>query len=136
MMKASQVLETCLYAEDLESAKHFYSEILGLALHAESPDRHVFFRCGQAMILLFNPSATATKHPGLDVPTHGARGPGHCCFAVTDSEMMEWKDHLERKGVPLEQEIAWPQGGQSIYFRDPAGNSLEFATRRVWGLPE
>ncbi|MGN6582964.1 MAG: glyoxalase/bleomycin resistance/extradiol dioxygenase family protein, partial [Rhizobiaceae bacterium] len=25
-------------------------------------------------------------------------------------------------------------GGRSIYFRDPAGNSIEFAEPRIWGL--
>jgi catechol 2,3-dioxygenase-like lactoylglutathione lyase family enzyme len=29
-----------------------------------------------------------------------------------------------------------PRGGRSFYFRDPAGNSLELATPRIWGLPE
>jgi catechol 2,3-dioxygenase-like lactoylglutathione lyase family enzyme len=25
-------------------------------------------------------------------------------------------------------------GGRSIYFRDPSGNSLEFAEPRIWGI--
>jgi len=31
-------------------------------------------------------------------------------------------------------DFEWPQGGRSIYFRDPAGNSLEFAEPRIWRL--
>jgi catechol 2,3-dioxygenase-like lactoylglutathione lyase family enzyme len=38
--------------------------------------------------------------------------------------------------VAIEQEMDWPRGGRSFYFRDPAGNSLELATPKIWGLPE
>jgi len=34
--------------------------------------------------------------------------------------------------VPIESELSWPQGGQSLYVRDPAGNSVELATRSTW----
>ena len=35
-------------------------------------------------------------------------------------------------GVPIEAEIAWPQGGHSLYVRDPASNSVELATPSIW----
>ena len=38
--------------------------------------------------------------------------------------------------MTIEQEVDWPRGGRSFYFRDPAGNSLELATPRIWGLPD
>jgi len=47
----------------------------------------------------------------------------------------EWKKHLADHGVEIEKEVEWPKGGKSIYFRDPAGNSVELATRGLWGLP-
>ena len=37
-------------------------------------------------------------------------------------------------GVEIEVDYLWPGGGRSIYFRDPAGNSLEFAEPSIWGL--
>jgi catechol 2,3-dioxygenase-like lactoylglutathione lyase family enzyme len=37
--------------------------------------------------------------------------------------------------VAMEDEVAWPAGGKSVYFRDPAGNSVELVTPGVWGLP-
>ena len=43
-------------------------------------------------------------------------------------------DHVAAHGVGIESTVEWPQGGRSIYFRDPAGNSLEFAEARIWGL--
>jgi catechol 2,3-dioxygenase-like lactoylglutathione lyase family enzyme len=34
----------------------------------------------------------------------------------------------------IEAEVEWPKGGRSIYFRDPSGNSLEFAESKIWNL--
>jgi hypothetical protein len=39
-----------------------------------------------------------------------------------------------QRGVEIESDFLWPSGGRSIYFRDPAGNCLEFADPRIWGL--
>jgi catechol 2,3-dioxygenase-like lactoylglutathione lyase family enzyme len=68
------------------------------------------------------------------VPPHGARGPGHLCFRAAGAELDAWRGRLEAAGVAIESAFDWPQGGRSIYFRDPAGNSLEFAEPRIWGL--
>ena len=67
---------------------------------------------------------------------HGTHGPGHACFAVAEDDLDGWKARLRAADVAIEQEMVWPRGGRSFYFRDPAGNSLELATPRIWGLPE
>jgi catechol 2,3-dioxygenase-like lactoylglutathione lyase family enzyme len=36
--------------------------------------------------------------------------------------------------VEIEADFHWPAGGRSIYFRDPSGNSLEFAEPKIWNL--
>jgi catechol 2,3-dioxygenase-like lactoylglutathione lyase family enzyme len=135
-MSATQidhVLETVLYVDDLDVAERFYGEILGLQVDSRQHGVFVFFRCGAGMLLLFEPSAAAS---GRRVPAHGAKGPGHACFAVPESTLEAWQARLVAAGVAIEQEIEWPRGGRSFYFRDPAGNSLELATPRIWGLPE
>ena len=89
------------------------------------------------MLLLFNAEATGmppAPDARLPVPPHGARGQGHLCFAATADEIERWKAALEAKGVAIEADFEWPNGGRSIYFRDPSGNSLEFAEPRIWGL--
>ncbi|MCI0362049.1 MAG: VOC family protein [Planctomycetaceae bacterium] len=136
--KLAHVLESCLYAGDLEAAERFYAEVLGLTLHGKQPGRHLFFRCGDRMILLFNPaeSSKPATHNGLDVPVHGTTGPGHLCFAVHEASLPAWPAHLAGHGVAIEKIIDWPGGGRSLYFRDPAGNSLELATPRIWGIGE
>ncbi|HEU4564764.1 MAG TPA: VOC family protein [Gemmatimonadaceae bacterium] len=128
------VLETALYAEDLDAAERFYAGVIGLERFARVEGRHVFFRCGRAVLLVFDPRAT--ERPGGEVPPHGARGPGHLAFAVREEEIPAWRDRLARLGVEVEREISWPRGGRSIYLRDPAGNSVELATPALWGMEE
>ena len=57
-MRPDAVLETALYASDLDAAEGFYGGVLGLPRVAPVGERHVFFRLGGAMLLVFNPAAT------------------------------------------------------------------------------
>ncbi|KRB58736.1 bleomycin resistance protein [Rhizobium sp. Root708] len=130
------MLETALYAGDLDKAEAFYEGILGLSKISRSGDRHVFFRCGPGVLLIFNPDETIKPpSPGsLLVPPHGTTGAGHACFRVSGENLDAMADRLKSAGVAIESEVTWPQGGRSIYFRDPDGNSLECAEARIWGI--
>ncbi|MBL8584068.1 MAG: VOC family protein [Rhizobiaceae bacterium] len=141
--QVSAILEAALYVTDLDAAEAFYSGVLRLERIAKVPGRHVFFRCGKTIVLLFDAEATRQPPPPdtrLPVPPHGAFGQGHLCFAATAQEIDAWKALLEGHGVTIEADFEWPSltegssGGRSIYFRDPDGNSLEFAEPRIWGL--
>ena len=90
------------------------------------------------MVLLFNPLASreASLVAGTPIPLHGAFGAGHAAFAASEADLSAWRARLESHAVAIEQTIDWPGGGRSLYFRDPAGNSLEFATPRIWGIAE
>jgi catechol 2,3-dioxygenase-like lactoylglutathione lyase family enzyme len=133
-MQPRAILESALYADDLDAAEAFYTGILGLTVIRKAPGRHVFFRIGPGILLLFNPAATEkpSANPALPVPAHGARGPGHLCLAATRANIALWRDRLTAAGVAIEAEFDWPGGARSLYFRDPAGNSLEFAEPRLW----
>lgn len=139
-MKPGAILEAALYAGDLDAAEAFYGGVLGLERVLRAGDRHVFFRCGGAILLIFNPAETAKPPSGpLPVPAHGAQGPGHLCFSATAAEIDAWHAALEAAHVAVEADFRWPNGARSIYFRDPAGNSLEFAEPRLWfeeGAPQ
>jgi catechol 2,3-dioxygenase-like lactoylglutathione lyase family enzyme len=134
LLHAREVLETCLYVDDLAAARRFYTEVLGLTVFEEQPDRHLFLRCGGGMLLLFLPDASQAA--GGMLPAHGAHGPGHVAFAASDEELARWPEHLRAHGVAIEKTVDWPHGARSLYFRDPAGNSLEFAPPRLWGCDE
>lgn len=132
------ILESALYAGDLDAAEAFYGGKLGLALIAREGGRHAFFRCGPGVLLVFNPAATAVPpdpDARLAVPPHGARGPGHLAFRADPPGLDAWRARLAQAGVAIEAEVDWPRGGRSLYFRDPAGNSLEVAEARIWDGP-
>lgn len=135
-MQPDGILETVLYAPDLAVTEAFYSDILGLVPFQKQADRQLFYRCGNQVLLMFN--ADATRHlpkPGaLPVPPHGMTGEGHVCFRASAADIEIWKTRLQSKGVAIESDFVWPSGGRSIYFRDPAGNCLEFAEPKIWGL--
>jgi catechol 2,3-dioxygenase-like lactoylglutathione lyase family enzyme len=137
-MQLDRILETVLYCPDLPAATAFYRDVLGLTPAIEPTERHAFFRCGSGMLLLFSPEITrrADVVPaiGAPLPEHGASGHGHMAFAVSSEQFDAYKAQLAARGVAIEQEVAWPQGGRSLYFRDPAGNCLEFATPDIWGV--
>jgi catechol 2,3-dioxygenase-like lactoylglutathione lyase family enzyme len=136
-MTPTAILESALYVSDLAAAEAFYGDLLGLARIGKVEGRHVFFRCGAGVLLLFNADATQVPPAPaarLPVPPHGARGPGHLCFSASAEEIERWKAGLSAKGVAVEADFEWPNGGRSIYFRDPSGNSLEFAEPRIWGF--
>ncbi len=135
-MRPSGILETVLYAQDLDRCEQFYADVLGLTAFAKAPGRHLFYRCGDQVLLIFNPEATKVPPAAgaLPVPPHGMVGEGHLCFRASASEISAWRAALEAKGVAIEADFEWPGGGRSIYFRDPAGNCLEFAEPRIWQL--
>ena len=130
------ILETVLYARDLAAIEAFYRRVLGLEPFAAAAGRHVFYKCGKQMLLIFKPIVTCrVPAPGaLPVQAHGAEGQGHVCFGAASDEITQWRSKLNTLGIAIEADFTWPGGGRSIYFRDPAGNCLEFAEPRILGL--
>ncbi len=133
MRPIARVLETILYVDDLDAAEGFYRDVLGLNLYSKKEGLFAFFRGEDAMVLLFEPNAAAKN---TAIPAHGAHGPGHVCFAMAEADLESWKDHLTAHDVEIERDVTWPNGAKSFYFRDPAGNSLELATPKIWGFSE
>ena len=106
-MKVLRILETALYVRDLVEAKSFYSKIPGIEFMSEVPERHVFFRCGDTILLLFNAKQTS-KNPGKIngsiVPCHGADGVGHIAFEIDGIEFKQFKKFLTKNGITIESE--------------------------------
>jgi ubiquinone/menaquinone biosynthesis C-methylase UbiE/catechol 2,3-dioxygenase-like lactoylglutathione lyase family enzyme len=125
------VVETALYADDLDAAAAFYSNVLGLTLIDKEAGRHVFFRVGGGDVLLIFKAETTLR--GDTLPAHGAKGPGHFALGIDAGDYEAWRRRLTDAGVAIEREVTWPPGGRSFYFRDPAGNAAELVTPGVWG---
>lgn len=134
-MKITGIIETCLYATDLKQVKLFYMKLPGIRLLSEEEGRHLFFKAGGQMLLIFNPghtSAEQTEVNGSIIPLHGCNGEGHVAFAINQQDVDLWKAFLADEQIPIESEVRWPTGTVSLYFRDPAGNSLEVVSPELW----
>ena len=93
------------------------------------------FRCQESILLIFDPRHTEKERVVINqgaIPFHGSRGAGHMAFRVAKNDLEVWRHHFRAAGVSIESEVSWPKGAHSIYFRDPAGNSLELATPDMW----
>ena len=132
MPPIEHLVEAGIYTDDLDQAEAFYHDILCLEVLTKKPGRHVFFQVGNSVLLIFRPEATSK---GGFLPLHGTEGPGHFALGIPTESFDEWKKHLADHGVEIEKAVEWPGGGKSLYFRDPAGNSVELVTRGLWGLP-
>lgn len=89
MNDIQHLVEAALYVDDLDRAEMFYRDVLGLTVIGKVGGRHVFFRVGASVLLLFNAEET-----------------------------------LKGENLNGVKEVEWPKGGKSLYFRDPAGNSV------------
>ena len=112
------LLEAALYARDLRAAETFYRDVLGLRVIESQSGRHVFFRSGETVLLVFNPEQTSGETVligGQAIPKHGTQGAGHVAFTIADRTLTTWRNYLRHTAVEIESEIDWPQGGHSIY---------------------
>jgi catechol 2,3-dioxygenase-like lactoylglutathione lyase family enzyme len=123
-----RIYETVLYADDLAAVRNFYRDVLGLRSVGDPGELAATFRLDDGgMLLFFAPQLSS--QPGRPVPSHGTTGAGHVAFSV--QRLDDWRDRLRAGGVDIEQEVEW-DGGRSIYFRDPAGNSVELVEGDIW----
>ena len=124
-----------LYADDPDACADFYIRLFGFADQRRVKGRFAFLRGETQMLLIFNPGPSSDPARQSGIPAHGAQGPGHICFRAEDAaDLARWRDRLTSLAIPLEHEHDWPGGGRSLYLRDPAGNSVEIAEARIWGL--
>jgi catechol 2,3-dioxygenase-like lactoylglutathione lyase family enzyme len=121
-MKVKKIKETCLYVHNLERARNFYQSILELPMIGYVPGKHVFFRAGSSVLLLFNPDDSKTKK---SPPPHYGGGKQHIAFEVSDAEYENTKIWIASKGIQITDTVIWESGKESFYFADSEGNVLE-----------
>lgn len=71
-VRARRIFETSLYGPDLDELEAFYRRVIGLERIARFGGRGVALRCGDEVLLLFDPDQSAEADG--PVPPHGARG--------------------------------------------------------------
>ncbi len=136
MPKLSGIIETALYVDDLDRARTFYEEVLGLSALTSDSRFLAFDVGGRSVLLLFRRGLTLeTLHlPGGTIPPHDGSGPLHMAFAIAAAELPAWEERLGEHNVAIEGRTDWPRGGKSIYFRDPDHHLLELVTPGVWAI--
>lgn len=138
------ILETVLYATDLDACRAFYVDVVGLKTLNDARPRGLSFRvpgvssskgeAARTVLLIFDPRET--QKPGPNVPGSGSFGPGHTCFRIDPNHYDAWKAHLLAHHLPIEREVTWPSGVKSLYTRDPGHNSVEFMAGDDWARYE
>ena len=137
-MKFRKIVETCIYSYELEKMKNFYVNTIGLELISEETGRHIFLKVGKSMLLIFNPRNTMIKSNSI-FPIHGAITPPaiiHFALEIEKQDYVNSKKMLKQNNIEIEKEIIWKKGTQSMYFRDPIGNLVEFITRDSWPVED
>ncbi len=118
--------EVSVYVTDIDAAEAWYCRVLGLETVGKG-ESFCFLRAGddavlrQRVILFVAERTVQQARP----PSHGAMGPVHVALGARFEDLDLFRQALAEAGVPIEQEITWPSGDHSIYFRDLDGNSIE-----------
>ncbi len=130
MTKFLKIKETCLYVNDLEKSRDFYTNKLGLQEISYLPDKHLFLRAGMSVLLIFNPEDSKNKK---SPPAHFGSGKQHFAFEVQMDFYEVAKAQILSNGIIIIDEVTWPSGAQSFYFNDPEGNVLEIVPEKgIW----
>jgi len=98
--------------QDIQRAKRFYGETLGLELESEG-ESDIEFRCGQVTLDVFDPSSIGQPF---------AVSPAGLALRVEDVDAV--RAELERKGVVFDGETIVTGVCKQAWFKDPDGNAL------------
>ena len=128
------LLETSLYVADLERSRAFYVGLFGFEPML-ADDRMIALAVpAEGVLLLFRVggSREPSRTPQGVIPAHDGHGTQHLCFGIPVLELETWAKHLADRDIPIESRMTWPNGGTSLYFRDPDDHSIEVATPGLW----
>lgn len=134
MPRLNRIVETALYVDDLERARDFYEEKLGLAPLLKTKTLFAYDVGESSVLLLFLRGASLKTQSSGDgsIPPHDGNGPLHIAFAIDAGELAAWEARLNQLGIAVEGHMRWDRGSKSLYFRDPDGHMLELVTPGLW----
>jgi catechol 2,3-dioxygenase-like lactoylglutathione lyase family enzyme len=118
MIEAIGIDHIVLHVSDVEQAKKFYTDVLGMSVYREN-DRQVFLHAGQQGVALFKKTGDAPFMTGNDL--------NHLALTVTSGTYEALKGELEKHGVAV---TGRPGEDRCIYFRDPDGHRLQLMIPR------
>jgi catechol 2,3-dioxygenase-like lactoylglutathione lyase family enzyme len=117
MIQATGVDHVVLHVNDVQRAKKFYTEVLGMTAYRENRGQ-VFLHAGSQGVALFKKAGDAPLAAGNDL--------NHLALNVEGGTYETLKAELERQGVAV---TGRPGDDRCIYFRDPDGHRLQLMVR-------
>jgi catechol 2,3-dioxygenase-like lactoylglutathione lyase family enzyme len=98
--------------QDIQRAKKFYGETLGLPIESEG-DNDMEFRLGQVTLDVFNPESIGQEF-----------APSPAGIAIRVPDVATARADLEAKGVTFDGDIVDTGVCHFAFFKDPDGNAL------------
>jgi catechol 2,3-dioxygenase-like lactoylglutathione lyase family enzyme len=135
-MHVGGILETALHVADPFRSAEFYRRLFGFDVLLESERLVALNVACKNVLLLFREGATSEPFSvdGGVIPSHGGSGHLHLAFAILAEDVEAWRHRLGSEGIIIESVVDWPEGGQSLYFRDPDNHLVELATPGIWPI--
>ena len=111
-MQVEHVDFVSVLTQDLQRAKRFYTEVVGLEVETEG-DSDLELRCGQVTLDVFDPSSIGQPF---------APSPAGLALRVPDVDAA--RAELEAKGIEFDGETIETSVCKQAWFKDPDGNAL------------
>ena len=116
-MNVERVDFVSFLTQDLQRAKRFYTDVLGLEIETEG-ESDLELRCGQVTLDIFNPSSIGQ-----------AFAPCPAGLALRVSDVDAARAELEGKGVQFDGDTIETSVCKQAWFKDPDGNVFSIINR-------
>ena len=118
MIETTGVDHVVLHVKDVQRAKKFYTEVLGMTPYRED-DGQVFLHAGRQGVALFRKEGETPLTAGNDL--------NHLALNIAAGSYETLKAELEKHGVTV---TGRPGEDRCIYFRDPDGHRLQLVVHQ------
>ena len=118
MVQVTGIDHIVLHVADVERARTFYADVLGLTVYRQN-ERQVFLHAGTQGVALFKKGGDAPLATGHDL--------NHLALTVADGTYEALKAGLEQHGVAVSGR---PGEDHCIYFQDPDGHRLQLMVHK------
>ena len=128
------LLESSLYARDLQRTAAFYRDILGLKALVETPRLVAFEIAARSVLLVFQAGATeadVVEARGV-IPGHDGRGRLHFALSIAAADLEGWRAGSPRKASPSLANIAGRVAASVFIFTIPTARWSNWR-RRAYG---
>ena len=118
MVKTTGIDHIVLHVNDVERARKFYTEVLGMDVYRQN-ERQVFLHAGTQGVALFKKQGDSPLSTGNDM--------NHLALTVAEGGYEALKAGLEEHGVKV---TGRPGEDRCIYFQDPDGHRLQLMVHK------